>query len=392
MPRILLFSGKGGVGKTTIAAATGLAAASTGRRVLVLSLDLAHSLSDAFGLERSLFDHGEGRPTPINENLEIQEIDVQQEVEHRWHDSGNVFSLLLAATGIQDAMAEDLVLMPGMEDLITLLYLNQHAGEDNYDLIVIDCPPTGDSLRFISMPKTLEWYVRKRYGVTPGHDSEIRSDAMAGGLVDMYRGLAGVDALLQDPAQTSVRLVSAPERMVVRETQRAFMYFSLYGLVTDRIIVNRILPEAAGLSSWRRTQAAVIREMEELFAPVPISKIPFYGEEMVGVERLNELAKNLYGSSDPAAPGPSRPPFQLEVDRGRPVITVPVPFTSRSDLTLHREDRHVIVRIGSFKRHLPLPRELVHAPVKSAKIQDGVLRILFEIPDKTRESDQVTPK
>lgn len=385
MPRILLFSGKGGVGKSTVAAATGLAAARTGRRVLVLSLDLAHSLSDAFGLERSLFDHGEGRPTPIRDNLEIQEIDVQQEVENRWHDSGNVFSLLLASTGIHDAMAEDLVLMPGMEDLITLLYLNQHARDAIYDLIVIDCPPTGDSLRFISMPKTLEWYVRKRYGVTPGPDAEIKSDAMAGGLVDMYRGLAGVDALLQNPAHTSVRLVSAPERVVVRETQRAFMYFSLYGLVTDRIIVNRVLPKTAGLPAWRRTQKAVIGQMKELFAPVPIAQIPFFGEEMVGEERLAELAMALYGTSDPAAPGPPRPPFQLEADQGRPVITVPVPFTSKSDLALHREDRHIIVRIGSFKRHLPLPRELVHAPISDARIQDGVLRILFENPNEARE-------
>ena len=304
MPRILLFSGKGGVCKTTVAAATGLSAARSGRRVLILSLDLAHSLSDAFGLERTLFDHGSGRPTPVADRLEILEIDVQQEVEDRWHDSTNVFSLLLASTGIQDTLAEDLVLMPGMEDLITLLYLNRHAHDDRYDLIIIDCPPTGDSLRFISMPKMLEWYVRKRFGFTPGSENPGKQESTTGGLVDMYRGLAGVDALLQDASTTSVRLVTSPERIVLRETQRAFMYFSLYGLVTDRVVVNRILPTSAGFAPRRRAQATVIKSMENLFAPLPISRVPFYEHEVVGEEPLNQLAEDLYGSTDPAAPGP----------------------------------------------------------------------------------------
>jgi arsenite-transporting ATPase len=377
MPRILLFSGKGGVGKTTVAAATGLSAARSGRRVLILSLDLAHSLSDAFGLERTLFDHGSGRPTPVAERLEILEIDVQQEVEDRWHDSTNVFSLLLASTGIQDALAEDLVLMPGMEDLITLLYLNRHAHDDRYDLIIIDCPPTGDSLRFISMPKMLEWYVRKRFGFTPGNDHPGKPETTTGGLVDMYRELAGVDALLQDAANTSVRLVASPERIVLRETQRAFMYFSLYGLVTDRIVVNRILPASAGFAPRRRAQAAVMKSMEALFAPLPISRVPFYEEEVVGEEPLNRLAEDLYGSTDPAAAGPGRPAFRLESDQGHPVLAISVPFTVKTDLDLHREGEHLIVRIGSFKRHIPLPRELIPAKVESAKIEDGWLRVRF---------------
>lgn len=378
MPRILLFSGKGGVGKTTVAAATGLSAARSGRRVLILSLDLAHSLSDAFGLERTLFDHGNGRPTRVAANLEILEIDVQQEVEDRWHDSANVFSLLLASTGIQDALAEDLVLMPGMEDLITLLYLNQHARDDRYDLIIIDCPPTGDSLRFISMPKMLEWYVRKRFGFTPGGQSPKKPDASTGGLVAMYQGLAGVDALLQDAATTSVRLVTSPERIVLRETQRAFMYFSLYGLVTDRIVVNRILPPASGFASRRRAQAAILKSMQTLFAPLPVSRVPFYEEEVVGEEPLTRLADDLYGSSDPAAAGPASPAFQLVSDEGRPILSIPVPFTAKSDLVLHREGEHLIVRIGSFKRHIPLPREFLQAKIESAKIEDGRLRVRFE--------------
>lgn len=377
MPRILLFSGKGGVGKTTVAAATGLSAARSGRRVLILSLDLAHSLSDAFGLDRTLFDQGNGRPTPVAPDLEILEIDVQQEVEDRWHDSANVFSLLLASTGIQDALAEDLVLMPGMEDLITLLYLNRHAHDDRYDLIIIDCPPTGDSLRFISMPKMLEWYVRKRFGFTPGGQSSRKPDATAGGLVEMYRGLAGVDALLQDAATTSVRLVTSPERIVLRETQRAYMYFSLYGLVTDRIVVNRILPASSGFAARRRAQTAILKSMETLFAPLPVSRVPFYEEEVVGERPLTRLADDLYGSTDPAAPGPSSPAFQLESEQGRPILSIPVPFTVKSDLKLHREGEHLIVRIGSFKRHVPLPRELLQASIEEARIENGRLRVRF---------------
>ncbi|MEZ5276556.1 MAG: ArsA family ATPase [Opitutaceae bacterium] len=375
----MLFSGKGGVGKTTVAAATGLASARRGSRVLVLSLDLAHSLSDAFGLDRSLFDQGKGRPTPVADNLEIQEIDVQQEVEDRWHDAGNVFSLLLASTGIHDALAEDLVLMPGMEDLITLLYLNQHARDSRYDLIVIDCPPTGDSLRFISMPKTLEWYVRKRFGMTPGGDPKPGSaDASGRGLMELYRGLAGVDALLQDSTRTSVRLVTTPERVVLRETQRAFMYFSLYGLVTDRVVANRVFPRSTAMAARNRSQKTLLAEMEDLFAPVPVSRVPFYHDEVIGQASLARMATDLYGTGDPGEPGPSRPSFQLETDGGRPVLSVSIPFTRKSDLTLHREGEHLIVRIGSFKRHIPLPRELLRTQILHAKVESGRLHIEFD--------------
>ena len=345
----------------------------------MLSLDLAHSLSDAFGLDRTLFDQGRGQPTRVAENLEILEIDVQQEVEDRWHDAGNIFSLLLASTGIHNALAEDLVLLPGMEDLITLLYLNQHARNRRYDVIVIDCPPTGDSLRFISMPKTLEWYVRKRFGITPEMgETAAPTDATGGGLVEMYRGLAGVDALLQDAATTSVRLVSTPERVVLRETQRAFMYFSLYGLVTDRIVVNRIFPKSAGFAAWNRSQAAVLDEMETLFSPVPLSRVPFYEKEVIGEDPLARLAADLYGEDPPAGPGPSHPSFQLTVADGRPCLVVAVPFILKSDLKLHREGEHLIVRIGSFKRHIPLPRELSKTPVLQATVKDGKLEIQFD--------------
>lgn len=391
MKRILLFSGKGGVGKTTVAAATALAAARAGHRTLLLSFDLAHSLADSFALKRSLFDQAGGRATPVAPRLDIQEIDVQAEVERSWREAGNAFSLLLAASGVDNIAAADLALMPGMEDLITLLHLNQHAHDECYDLMVIDCPPTGDSLRFVSLPRTIDWYLRKRFSL--GAIGEESDHARAGrapeSLLDLRRRLVGVEALLQDPARTNVRLVTLPEKMVIRESQRAFMYFSLFGLVIDRVIINRVFPATGEAAAWRRSQAPALARLHELFAPITISEVPFFPEEVVGLERLGKLADHVYGETDPLASGPTAPVFRLEESATGRRLVVAMPFVESTDLDLHREEDCLIVRVGSFKRHLPLPPALQHAELLSARIHDGSL--VVEFANDTRQAARIAP-
>ncbi len=384
MKRILLFSGKGGVGKTTIAAATALAAARAGHRTLLLSFDLAHSLADSFGLERTLFDQAGGRATSVAPRLEIQEIDVQAEVEASWREAGNAFSMLLAASGVQDAGSADLALMPGMEDLITLLHLNRHAQDDRYDLLVIDCPPTGDSLRFVSLPRTIDWYLRKRFGLAPVDEPSGRSGRAPESLLDLRRGLSGVEHLLQDAARTSVRLVLLPEKMVIRESQRAFMYFSLFGLVIDRVIVNRVFPADAGTAAWRRAQEPALALVRDRFAPLPIVEVPYFPGEVVGIDALAELAHCVYADGDPLACGVAAPVFRLEEDVAGRRLVIAMPFVDRTDLDLHREEDCLIVRVGSFKRHLPLPRDLQRAEITSAQVRDGAL--IVEFANETRQA------
>lgn len=379
MKRILLFSGKGGVGKTTVAAATALAAARDGHRTLLISFDLAHSLADSFALKRTLFDQAGGRATEVAPHLDLQEIDVQAEVEASWREAGNAFSLLLAASGVQDAGAADLALMPGMEDLITLLHINRHARDDRYDLMVIDCPPTGDSLRFVSLPRTIDWYLRKRFGLETAETSTSphRAHRASESLLDLRRNLAGVEQLLQDPARTSVRLVTIPERMVIRESQRAFMYFCLFGLVVDRVFVNRVFPSHGATAAWRQAQEPALLTLRELFASIPIAEIPFFAHEVAGPERLAELAAHAYRDAEPMACGRTTPVFRLEEDATGRRLVMALPFIERTDLELHREEDCLIVRVGSFKRHLPLPPPLRRVAIASARVRDGALVVEF---------------
>lgn len=373
MKRILLFSGKGGVGKTTIAATTGLATAKSGHKTLVLSFDIAHSLSDAFALDRKLFDHSLGQPVEVAPRLHIQEIDVQEEIESHWKRAGNAFSVLLNASGIRDVAPEDLALMPGLEDLITLLHLNRNAHTPEYDVLILDCPPTGDSLRFVSLPRTIEWYLRKRFGIRLT-DIAARGE---GGLSELRDGIAGVEAILHDSTRTSVRLVATPENMVLRETQRAYMYFNLYGLATDMLIVNRVFPAKGAIAPWRKTQEPILKRMRKVFDSIRIAELPYSSESMQGAKHLGALAHLLYGDSDPIAAEPHPPAFRLDESSKRPRILIAMPFVEREEVKLHREDDFLIVRVGSFKRHIPLPRNLQSSPVEEAKISQGNLAVTF---------------
>ena len=314
--RILLFSGKGGVGKTSLAAATGLQLSRLGYRTLIMSVDPAHSLADSFDIETTLFHGKTGDPYPINDKLAIHEVNIQKEIKRHWREISSYIISVLRTTGINDVEAEELAILPGMEELSALMYVNQFRREDRYDVIVLDCAPTAESIRFVSMPTTLEWYMKHIFPFQRGllkavrplanrvSPVELPTDSYFANIKDLFGRLDGIGDLMEDPKITSVRLVTNPERMVLRETQRAFVYFSLHGLTVDGVIVNRVLPAEVTdryFQEWRISQGIVLEEIDRYFAPVPVKRVPLFAHEVLGRERLEDLARALYdGKEDPA--------------------------------------------------------------------------------------------
>src|SRR5579871_5869539 len=307
--RILLFSGKGGVGKTSLAAATGLQLSHLGYRTLVMSVDPAHSLADSFDLETGLFHGKTGDPYPIDDHLAIHEVNIQKEIKRHWKEISSYVISVLRTTGISDVEAEELAILPGMEELSAMMYVNQFRRESRYDIIVLDCAPTAESMRFVSMPTTLEWYMKHIFPFQRGLIKAVRplanrvspvelpTDSYFANVQDLFGRLDGIGELLENPAVTSVRLVTNPEKMVLRETQRAFVYFSLHGLTVDSVIVNRVLPpevKDTWFNEWHMSQEKVLKEIEEYFAPVPTYRVPLFAQEVLGKQRLQELARVLY--------------------------------------------------------------------------------------------------
>src|SRR6202522_3536961 len=289
--RILLFSGKGGVGKTSLAAATGVQLARLGYRTLVMSVDPAHSLADSFDLETSLFHNKTGDPYQINEKLAIHEVNIQREIKRHWREISAYVISVLRTTGISDVEAEELAILPGMEELSAMMWVNQFRRQNSYDVIVLDCAPTAESMRFVSMPTTLEWYMKHIFPYQRGllravrpvanyiSPVELPPDTYFANIQALFGRLEGIGELLEDAKVTSVRLVTNPERMVLRETQRAFVYFTLHGLAVDGVIVNRVLPAEvtdAYFQEWRASQIKILEEIESYFAPVPVKRVPLF--------------------------------------------------------------------------------------------------------------------
>lgn len=390
MKRVILISGKGGVGKTTVAAATAIAAARTGRRTLVMSFDLAHSLSDSFDLECGLFDQNRGLPVQVLDNLDMQEIDIQEEIERQWSEIYQYMAEIFVSAGLDNMVAEEVAIMPGMDDLVALICVNQHYKEENYDVIVVDCPPTSESLRFVNIMTSVDWYVRKRFNldrtlvkltrpvVNRLTEYQLPEDSYFAQLKIVFEQAAGVDELLRDPEITTVRLVTNAEKMVVRETQRAYTYFCMYGMTTDHVVINRLMPASEGyFARWAEAHAAYATQIEEYFDPVPVSKLPLFADEVVGLARLGKVADVLFDGTDPAARDVDRPPYNFEKIDGRYLLTMKLPFVDKKEINLTRYDHEVIIRIGTFKRHVALPRFLTQLRNTEAKMEDNQLNVEF---------------
>ncbi|MGA2589354.1 MAG: TRC40/GET3/ArsA family transport-energizing ATPase [Bryobacteraceae bacterium] len=389
--RILLFSGKGGVGKTSLAAATGVQLARLGYRTLVMSVDPAHSLADAFDLETSLFHDKTGDPYLISENLSIHEVNIQREIKRHWREISAYVISVLRTTGISDVEAEELAILPGMEELSAMMWVNQFRREQRYDIIVLDCAPTAESMRFVSMPTTLDWYMKHIFpfqrtvlkAVRPLANRvspvELPTDSYFANIQDLFGKLDGIDELLENPRTTSVRLVTNPEKMVLRETQRAFVYFSLHGLTVDGIIVNRVLPEAitdAFFAEWRESQTRVLEEIDAYFAPVPVKRVPLFTHEVLGAERLNELSRALYAENeDPAAVTRTEAPYSFAKRDGHFEIQLQLPFAVKGDVGLFKKGDELVVQIGTLRRHIGLPTSMAALSPARAKLENKVLTV-----------------
>ena len=394
--RILLFSGKGGVGKTSIAAATGVRLAEMGYRTLVMSVDPAHSLADSFDLDYALFHGNTSDPKPIHERLSIQEVNIQREIKRHWSEIAAYVTSVLRTSGLGDVEAEEMAILPGMEELSAMMYVNQYLREKQFDVVVLDCAPTAESLRFISLPTTLEWYMKHIFSlerkvlkaVRPIANRlspiEMPSDNYFDNIEDLFGKIAGIDKALTDPVITSVRLVTNAEKMVLRETQRAFVYFSLHGLTVDNVIVNRVLPSQVHdqfFDAWRESQHKILDEIEAYFAPIPVQRVPLFHHEVLGYDRLLALAKILYGeASDPAAVTQPMRPYTFARQGDHYEVRLYLPFAEKGEIGLFKKNDELVVAVGTLRRHIGLPTTMAAMLPVKARLEQNMLVVEMRHP------------
>jgi len=364
-----------------------------GHKTVVMSLDVAHSLADIFDLDRDLLDKNKGEPIQINEKLYIQELDIQEEIQRYWGDIHKYLSSILYTTGLDEVLAEELAVLPGMEEISLLLYINKYVKEKEYDVILLDCAPTGESLRFISIPTTLEWYMNKVFKlertvvkyVRPVakrvYDVPLPGDEYFQAIEDLFTKLKGVDQILVDPEITTVRLVTNPEKVVLKETQRAFMYFCLYKMSIDAIIMNRMLPDNIKdnyFKGWIKEQRYHLVEAKDFFDPVPIFPVDLFSGEVIGYNDLKQLADKIYKDSNPLQRFFKDEPYRLTKRDGNYRLKLKLPFISKKDVELNKLHEELIIRIGGFKRHIMLPRQVASLNVAKAKLDGEYLNIIFK--------------
>lgn len=387
-PRIIVHTGKGGVGKTSVAAATALLAAERGYRTVVLSTDVAHSLGDAF--DRPLGPE----PVQIGPNLWAQESDIYHNVETYWGTIQEYIARIFQWRGLDEVMAEELAVLPGMDEVANLLWIAEHHDRGLYDVIVVDAAPTGETLRLLALPEALRWWMEKVYPparqmvrLTGPLVSRLIGMPMPGDPVyaateDLFRRVEHVRALLSDPDSASIRVVLNLEKMVIREAQRSFTYVHLYGFPTDLVICNRVLPPDVGgyLATWEASQRAYRPLVEEAFAPVPLRNAPFFEQEVVGVDMLRRLGTAIFGTDDPTSIYHRGRPYVVRRDGPDIVLSLELPFVARDEVELLRFGDELVLQVGAWRRNLILPRILAQASASQASLDDHTLRIRFAAP------------
>lgn len=393
--RILLFTGKGGVGKTTTAAATALQCADAGLRTIVLSTDPAHSLADAFDVELG------DLPVEVVPGLWGQQLDTQARMEETW---GEIQAWLLQVfewAGVAAIEAEELSVVPGLDEVFSLSDIKTYADSGEWDVVVVDCAPTAETLRLLSLPEILRWYMDRVFPMSRKVNRVVSpllgrvaglpvpGDDVFGSASRFYDRLDGVRDLLCDTERTSVRLVVNPERLVVAEARRTYTYLSLFGYRVDAVVANRLLPEAVTdpwFDEWRTRHAEHLASIEEGFAPLPILRAELASHEVVGVEALRTFGSRLYEGIAPAdVLHPGEPMTVTRKGAGYELV-LELPFADKDDLELGRRDDELLIRVGSHRRALLLPDSLRRRPVGAASLRDGRLRVTFSGDARTGDA------
>ena len=395
-PRTILYTGKGGVGKTSVAAATARRCAGRGLRTVVLSTDPAHSLSDS--LEAEL---GSG-PTPCGDNLWGQEVQAQEEMERHWEAVQDWMGELLTDRGVDRIAAEELTVPPGMDELFSLLQIKRHHEADEYDVVVVDCAPTGETLRLLSFPDVASWWLDRvipleRRLVSAARpfaksvlDIPLPSDAVFEEVQRLVRSLVAMNGILRDRSRTTVRLVMTPDRMVIKEAMRTFTYLNLYGYLTDAVMVNRVFPDdlAEGyFAAWHAVQQEQIELVRSAFDPIPILSAPYFEQEVIGGTMLDRLADETYGALAPEKVLHERLTQELVSDNGSATLRLAIPFAEKADIGLKKIGLEVVVRVGSQKRTIILPPALAEHHPSAARFEGGALEVVFERRDVGVPSD-----
>jgi arsenite/tail-anchored protein-transporting ATPase len=385
--RILLFTGKGGVGKTTCAAATALRAAEMGYRTLVLSSDPAHSLADA--LDRKLGPE----PEEIVPNLWAQEVDLYYSMKKYW---GNMRQLMLAVfkwQGVDQIAAEEMAALPGMNEGTVLLWLEQFYRSKEFDLIVVDSAPTGETLTLLTLPQVTEWWVSKAFpfqktafkmgGLALRKTTGIPLDKGYEELTKLFEKLQAIRDVLANADISSVRLVANPEKMVIEEARRAYTYLQLYGYGVDAVVVNRVLPkEGLGevFGKYLEAQERYLGEIEGSFAPLPILHVPHRGEEVFGLDLLRRIGEELYGERDPTGLYFEGQTYRVEAAGKDYVLELRLPFAEVADVSAHHAGDQLVLQINNQRRNYLLPKFLAYYTLVDARPERGWLRVRFTQP------------
>ncbi len=375
------------MGKTTISAATALRSSDLGYKTIVLSTDTAHSLSDAFDIPLG------DEPRLIVPNLWGQEPQMLQTMETHWGTIQKYLSALLAWRGMDEIVAEEIAIIPGMEELANLLYIAHYRDEGQYDVVIVDCAPTGETLRLLSFPEMLHWWMtrmfpvgRKIAGVVHPlaramMNMPIPDDEVFDSIEELYSELDSIRTLLTDAQQSSIRLVVNPEKMVIKEAQRTFTYLNLYGYLTDLIICNRLIPdevEDPHFQTWKENQRKYHQMIEECFAPLPISDVPLMEQEIVGIPMLRVMAEALYGEDDPIRVFFQGQVQDIQREDEHYILTLTLPFASKGDISLMQSGDELTVQVANFRRNVILPRAIVGLPVSEARLEEDKLKIKFQ--------------
>jgi arsenite-transporting ATPase len=396
-PRTILYTGKGGVGKTSVAAATAIRCAAAGQRTLILSTDPAHSLSDSLQAELG------AEPTHVRENLDAAEIDAQHELARHWTGVQAWLGELLMQRGVDRISAEELTVPPGMDELFSLLRIKDHHESGLWDVIIVDCAPTGETLRLLSVPDAARWWLEK---VVPVErmllaaaaplarsmlDIPLPSSAVFADVQKLSTNLIAMHEILRDTEHSTIRLVMAPDRMVIGEAMRTFTYLNLYGYLTDAVVVNKVFPEDVGeyFSRWRGLQAEQLELVRSAFSPVPVLEVPYFDQEVIGTEMLERLGEVLFGATDSRQPTPLPPGTEpgdilfdtitqaIQSDGESATLRLTIPFAKKEEIGLKQVGLELIVTAAGQRRTIMLPPTLAAYKPVSATYVDGILEVAF---------------